>query len=197
MSNPNSISNQIEQSIAVKRTILNDQSLLKNLRQIINLLIKSLRKGKKILIAGNGGSAADAQHFAAEMVNRFKKERKAYPTIALTTDTSIITAWANDCQFDTVFARQIEALAKKGDVFIGISTSGNSVNIIQGVKKAKKMGLTTVCLLGKDGGVVKNLTDHALIVRSKETPRIQEAHIMLLHIICQEVEKNLYKDKTV
>jgi D-sedoheptulose 7-phosphate isomerase len=142
------------------------------------------------LIAGNGGSAADAQHFAGEIVGRFKKERKGYPAIALTTDASIITSWANDYDFNTIFSRQIEALGKEGDVFLGISTSGNSKNIIEAVKKAKEMGIFCICLLGKDGGELKNLTDLSIIIPSDNTPRIQECHIMIIHIICEELEKS-------
>lgn len=182
--------NQIRESIEVKNQILNSEEILDKLSLIISKINECFQRGNKILIAGNGGSAADAQHFAAEIVGRYKKERKGYPAIALTTDTSIITALANDYSFDLIFARQIESLGKKGDVFFGISTSGNSKNVIEGMKKAKVLGLTTICLLGKDGGVLKDLADISIIVPSDNTPRIQEAHIMLIHIICEEVEKN-------
>jgi len=182
--------NQIKESIETKNRILQNKEILNKLSLIISEINNCFQRGNKILIAGNGGSAADAQHFAAEIVGRYKKERKGYPAIALTTDTSIITALANDYNFDLIFARQVEALAKKGDIFFGISTSGNSKNIIEGVKKAKELGVTTVCLLGKGGGKLKDLADFSIIVPSNNTPRIQESHIMLIHIICEEVEKN-------
>lgn len=152
------------------------------------LITDSLSAGNKILVCGNGGSAADSQHFACEMVGRFKMERKPIPVIALTTDTSIITAWANDYSFDTVFERQIEALGKSGDVLFGISTSGNSKNVLFAMRKAKKLGLRTIGLLGSGGGRIKEFSDIALIVPSKETPRIQESHITIIHIICELVE---------
>lgn len=181
--------NQIKESIEVKGKILNSEELLNKLSLIISKIDKCFQRGNKILIAGNGGSAADAQHFAGEIVGIFKKERKGYPAIALTTDSSVLTSWANDYSFDTVFSRQIEALGKKGDIFFGISTSGNSKNIIEAVKKAEELGIISICLLGKDGGKLKDLTDFLIVVPSDDTPRIQECHIMLIHIICEEVEK--------
>ena len=180
----------IEDSISVKKALLEDENFIKAIQEAIDLLINCFKNGNKILIAGNGGSAADSQHFAAEIVCKFKKQRKAYPALALTDNSSIITAWSNDYDFKSVFSRQIEAFAKPGDIFIGISTSGNSENIISGVSKAKEMGLKTICLLGRDGGKLKNRADITLIVHSNDTPRIQEAHIMLIHIICEQVEKN-------
>ncbi len=151
-----------------------------------------LRTGGKLLIAGNGGSAADAQHFAAEMVATLHKEkRRGYPAIALTTDTSFLTAWSNDFGFEGIFSRQVEALGRAGDVFIGISTSGNSENIIQAAEQAKQMGLRTICLLGQDGGRLKAIADACLIVPSKSTARIQEVHTLIIHAVCEEVIKNL------
>jgi len=182
--------NQIKESIEVKSKILQSKDILIKLSEIIDRINECFQQGHKLLIAGNGGSAADAQHFAGEIVGRYKKERKGYPAIALTTDSSVLTSWANDYSFDTVFSRQIEALAKKGDIFLGISTSGNSKNIIEAVKKAKELGIVTVCFLGKDGGALKDLADFSIIVPSDDTPRIQESHIMFIHIICEEVEKN-------
>ena len=181
--------NQIKESIEVKNKILQSKEILNELSLIIAKINDCFQQGNKVLIAGNGGSAADAQHFAGEIVGRYKRERKGYPAIALTTDISIITSIANDYSFDIIFSRQIEALAKKGDIFFGISTSGNSKNIIEAVKKAKELGLTTVCLLGKEGGKLKDLADFSIIVPSEDTPRIQECHIMLIHIICEETEK--------
>lgn len=180
---------QIRESIETKSKILNNERLLEKLGLVVSKINKCFRTGNKILIAGNGGSAADAQHFAGEIVGRYKKERKGYPAIALTTDTSVITALANDYNFDLIFARQVEALGKYGDIFFGISTSGNSENVIKGAKKAKELGLTTICLLGRNGGALKDLVDISIIVPSDSTPRIQESHIMLIHIICEEVER--------
>jgi len=147
--------------------------------------------GSKLLIAGNGGSAADSQHFAAEIVGRYKKERRGYPAIALTTDTSILTAWGNDYDFESVFSRQIESLGQQGDIFLGISTSGNSKNVILAVKKAKEMGMITIGLLGNNGGNLKDLVDMSIIVPSTNTARIQEVHITIIHILCEEIEHEL------
>ncbi len=150
----------------------------------------ALKRGNKVLVMGNGGSAADAQHLAAEFVGRFLCERKALPAVALTTDTSILTAVGNDYGFESVFVRQVEALAVKGDVVIGISTSGNSGNVIQALNKAREIGCLTVGLTGGDGGEVAALSDFLLVVPSSETPRIQEGHILIIHIICDLVEQH-------
>ncbi len=161
---------------------------------IVNLGIlmgKRLEAGYKILICGNGGSAADSQHFAAEIVGRFEKERKAFPAIALTTDTSALTAIGNDYGFDKVFSRQVEALGEKGDILVGISTSGNSENVIKAVEKAKEMGIFTVGFLGKDGGKLKDIVDKAFIVRHSNTARIQEVHLTLEHTLCKIIEMYL------
>jgi len=158
---------------------------------IVNLGIligKRLKLGNKLLICGNGGSAADSQHFAAEVVGRFEKERKGFSAIALTTDTSALTAIGNDYGYDKVFSRQVEALGQKGDILIGISTSGNSKNVIEAVKVAKGLGIFTVGLLGKDGGQLKDLVDKAFIVRSNNTARIQEVHITFIHAICRVLD---------
>lgn len=152
----------------------------------------ALSSGKKLLIMGNGGSAADAQHFAAEIVGRFKMERKALPAIALTTDTSALTAIGNDYGFDRIFSRQVEAFAKPGDVVVGISTSGNSPNVALALQSAKDAGCITVALLGKDGGAIKKLADLALIIPSNDTPRIQEGHITTIHIMCDLLEKAIF-----
>jgi D-sedoheptulose 7-phosphate isomerase len=183
------IKDYLQESLDLKNAILADDDFLGQIMTMIRKIKDTLNSGHKILLAGNGGSAADAQHFAAELVGRYKLERKAYPAIALTTDTSVITAWSNDYNFVSVFSRQLEALGQAGDLFFGISTSGNSLNIVQAVKTAKKLGLNTICLLGKDGGQLKDLADIAVVVPSANTPRIQEVHIMLIHIICEEVEK--------
>ncbi len=160
------------------------------------MLIDTLRSGQKILIMGNGGSAADAQHFAAELVGRFLLERRALPAIALTTDTSILTAIGNDYGFDDIFKRQVEALAKPDDLLIGISTSGNSTNIKRAFTAGKMLGVKTIGLLGRDGGELVSMTDLDLTVPSIETPRIQEAHLVMIHILCDLVEKGLFSQKS-
>jgi D-sedoheptulose 7-phosphate isomerase len=157
-----------------------------------DLLTEALAGGKKLLVMGNGGSAADAQHLAAEIVGRFRLDRRALPAIALTTDTSILTAIGNDYGFDMVFRRQVEALAAEGDVVIGISTSGSSANVRTALILAGEMGCRTVGMLGRDGGTIKDCVEIALTVPSDDTPRIQEGHITIIHIICDLVEKRLF-----
>jgi len=159
------------------------------------VMADALRSGNKILIMGNGGSAADAQHFAAELVGRFLLERKALPAIALTTDSSILTAVGNDYGFDEVFNRQVAALAVKGDVVIGISTSGNSPNVLKALVTARNLGAYTIGLLGRDGGAIAGLAETALTVRMQETPFVQEAHSAIIHILCDQVEKRLFRKK--
>lgn len=165
-----------------------EENYVTQLKKICQKEIETLKSENKILIAGNGGSAADAQHFAAELVGRFEIERKGLPAIALTTDSSILTSIGNDYSYDYIFARQIEALALPGDIFIGISTSGNSENIVRAVEKAKKEGLFVIGLLGKDGGRLKDICDEALIVPSDKTARIQELHEMCIHIMCTFID---------
>jgi len=176
------------ESIKVKEKTLSDN--LEAIVQAVKVITDSLKKNNKIIIFGNGGSAADSQHIAAEFIGRFQKERKALAAIALTTDTSILTALGNDYNFDIVFARQIEGLGQKGDVAIGLSTSGNSANVIKAVEKAKAMGIKTISLTGCKGGKLAPLTDIKLIVPSDITARIQESHICMFHAICELVEKN-------
>jgi D-sedoheptulose 7-phosphate isomerase len=161
------------------------------LKQIASLCIWTLQNKGKIILIGNGGSAADAQHLAAEFVGRFKIDRQALPALALSTNTSILTAIGNDYGFDEVFVRQVSALANPQDIVIAISTSGNSKNIIKAVKKAKEKDIKTAGLLGKDGGELKKLVDLALVIASADTPRIQEMHILAGHIICEIIEKTL------
>ena len=170
-----------------------EENYVTQLKKICQKEIETLKSENKILIAGNGGSAADAQHFAAELVGRFETERKGLPAIALTTDTSILTSVGNDYSYDHIFARQIEALALPGDIFIGISTSGNSENIVCAVETAKKEGLFVIGLLGKDGGRLKDICDEALIVPSDKTARIQELHEMCIHIMCTFID-NAYRN---
>lgn len=155
---------------------------------VVKAVTKALKKKRKVILFGNGGSAADSQHIAAELIGRFQKERKALAAIALTTDTSVLTALSNDYSVDIIFSRQIEGLGQKGDVAVGISTSGNSRNVIEGVKAAKRMGLTTVSLTGCGGGKLAKLTDFSLIVPSKITARIQESQICMAHAVCELVE---------
>ncbi|SNR60790.1 D-sedoheptulose 7-phosphate isomerase [Desulfurobacterium atlanticum] len=170
-------------------TVTKLRNLLNEIENLGKKLSDILKKHNKVLLMGNGGSAADCQHIAAELVGRFKKERKGLPAIALTTDTSILTAVGNDYSFNEIFARQIEALANKGDLVIGISTSGNSENVIRGILKAKEIGCYTVGLLGKNGGKLKDLVDLAIVVPSNNTPRIQECHILIGHIVCEIVDR--------
>ena len=182
-----------DENIAVHKASL-EGTLLVAIEQAVRLLADTFKKRGKVLIAGNGGSAADSQHFAGELVGYFKDhERRGYSVIALTTDTSVLTAWSNDRSFDEVFARQIGAHGNPSDVFIGISTSGNSNNIIQGFEQAKKNGMKTVSFLGGTGGVLKGAADVELIVPSANTPRIQEVHTLMVHIIAGLLETELAK----
>ncbi len=160
------------------------KKLSKEIKDAAAVVKTALSSGRKVLVCGNGGSAADAQHFAAELVGRFKKEREGLPALALTTDTSILTAIGNDYGFEMVFERQVKALGNEGDVLVGISTSGNSENVIKALKKAKEKSMKTVVLLGKGGGRMKGTGDTEIIVPSDDTPRIQEMHGLILHIIC-------------
>jgi phosphoheptose isomerase len=155
------------------------------------VITTALKQGGKLLAFGNGGSAADAQHVAAELVGRFQRERRAFAAIALTTDTSILTSVANDSQFDRVFARQVEALGKPGDVALGISTSGNSRNVLAAFAAARAAGVTTIALTGRDGGPLGTVADVHINVPSSSTPRVQEVHRTLLHVLCELVEEEL------
>lgn len=174
---------------------LQNNNYINDLEEVTNLIINTLQNNGKILIAGNGGSAADSQHFAAELVGRFIKERKALAAIALTTDSSVLTCMGNDYGFDDIFSRQVEALGNKNDVFFGISTSGNSKNVVKAVEKAKEKGMITIGLLGKDGGVLKDMCDYNITLGYKETARAQEHHIMTIHLICEFVELAFFKDE--
>ncbi len=158
----------------------------------VTLLVETFANGGKLLVMGNGGSAADAQHFVAEIVGRFKMERRALPAVALSTDTSILTAIGNDYGFDAVFSRQVEALALPGDLVVGISTSGNSPNVLKALELARSMGCRTVGLLGRDGGSIKSVCDVALVVPTTDTPRVQEGHITIIHILCDLMEKSMF-----
>ncbi|MFQ6113385.1 MAG: SIS domain-containing protein, partial [bacterium] len=161
------------------------------INRITQLLIQALKEGKKVILFGNGGSAADSQHIAAEFVNRFRQDRNALPALALTTDTSILTSIANDYDFEHVFSRQIEAIGQKGDVAIGISTSGNSTNVLRGIRTSREKGLTTVGFTGQNGGLLKDVVDVCFQAPSQSTPRIQEVHITVAHAICDIVESEV------
>ena len=169
-----------------------EQQLISTIAAVAEIISESLKNGKKLLVMGNGGSAADAQHMAAEIIGRFKMERRGLPAIALTTDSSILTAIANDYGFEMVFRRQVEALAVQGDVVMGITTSGSSPNVRAALDLAGEMGCRTIGLLGGDGGTIKGCVEIALTVPATDTPRIQEGHITIIHIICDMVEKRLF-----
>ncbi len=169
-----------------------ERDMTSQIVELVNMLSELFKKGGKLLVMGNGGSAADAQHFVAEIVGRFKLERRALPAVALTTDTSILTAIGNDYGFESIFSRQVEALANEGDLVVGISTSGNSPNIFKALQEARLKGCRTVGLLGKSGGSIKELCDLALIIPSDDTPRIQEGHITIIHIVCDLTEKAMF-----
>lgn len=187
------ILDQINESIKVKSQII-DNCLI-DIKKSINILVTSFKNGNKLLICGNGGSAADSQHIAAELISSFRSDfmRPSLPAIALTTDTSMLTAYSNDFGYEGVFARQVEGLGKKGDVLIGLSTSGNSKNVVKAFEEAKTKGLHTIALTGHTGGKLKELADVSIVVPSAETPRIQESHILIYHIICDLVEIGLFK----
>ena len=182
---------QIEESINLKGYLLSEAQ---NLIKISQQLIRALKNGNKILLCGNGGSAADAQHIAAELAGRFNYDRDSLPAIALTTNTSSLTAIANDYGYEAVFAKQVQGLAKKGDVVIAISTGGNSPNVVLAIEEAKKKEAITIGFVGKQGGKLKELVDYIIHVPSNNTPRIQETHIFVGHIICSLVEEYLFGD---
>jgi len=190
----NYVLKEFQSSVAVKQKILADSAFLQQVTRMGHLLIDRYQAGNKLLIAGNGGSAADAQHIAAEFVSRFNFDRPGLPAMALTTDTSILTAVGNDYGYDQLFRRQLEANGQHGDVFLGISTSGNSPNILQALEAAKIKGITTFGMTGKTGGKMRELCDYCLCVPSADTPRIQEAHILIGHTLCAMVESALFDD---
>jgi D-sedoheptulose 7-phosphate isomerase len=186
------IKEQIKQSYETKQKIYNNENLLDSIEFLAKSCVEVYKNGKKTMLAGNGGSAADAQHIAAELVGRYGFDRPSIPSLALTTDTSNLTAIGNDYGYDKVFSRQLEGMGNKGDIFIGISTSGNSQNIINAFESAKTKGITTVAFVGKDGGKMAKMADISLIVPSNDTPRIQESHILIGHILCDIIEKELF-----
>jgi len=182
----------IERSIALKEKILHDEVLINIIQQTADEMCKAFKKGNKVLFCGNGGSAADAQHLAAEFSGRFYYDRDPLPAEALHVNTSFITAVANDYSFDQIYERAVKGQGKKGDVLVGISTSGNSANIVNAMKAAKRMDMVTIALTGETGGRMKECSDYLINVPGSDTPRIQEAHILIGHIICEIVEKTLF-----
>lgn len=186
----NIISKRFKESAEVKTRFLKEN--LPKLLEVIKLITQAFEAGNKLFLFGNGGSAADAQHIAAEFVNRYEIDRPPLPAIALTTDTSILTSVSNDTNFSEIFAKQLRALGKEGDVALGISTSGNSSNLIKAFEVTKEMGIKAVALTGNDGGALAKIADYSLIVSSTSTPRIQETHILIGHILCEMVEHQLF-----
>lgn len=187
-----SIVRLLQDSIAVKQAVLADPALLKVIAEVAQRCIETLRSGNKILLAGNGGSASDAQHIAAELVGRFEVDRRGLPAIALTTNASQLTAISNDYGYESVFSRQVEAFGTSGDLFIGLSTSGNSANVVAAAEVAKAQGLTIIGMTGMSGGRLEALCDRCLTIPSTNTARIQEAHITIGHILCAQIEAALF-----
>jgi D-sedoheptulose 7-phosphate isomerase len=186
------ITDIIKASIQVKEQLLSDEALVSQIQTVTNVITKAFQNGNAVYFAGNGGSAADAQHLAAEFSGRFYKDRKALPSDALHCNSSYLTAVANDYSYDIIYARLLEGLAKPGDVLVGISTSGNSGNIVKAFEMAKTIGVTTIGFTGQKGGKMKDLGDYLINVPSNTTPRIQESHILVGHIICELVEINIF-----
>ena len=188
------IKNIIQTSIDVKTKILNDDQLMQIVNDCVNVIVSAFEKGKKVLFCGNGGSASDAQHLAAEFSGRFYTDRDALPAEALHCNTSYITAVANDYSYDVIYSRLVKGIGNEGDVLVGLSTSGNSKNIIKAFEVAKEKGMITIAFTGSSGGKLKKLADFLINIPSDDTPRIQESHIMLGHIICQFVEQIYFED---
>ena len=186
------IKNIIKASVDIKNNILLDEKILQTVKDCVNILVTAFKSGNKVLFCGNGGSAADAQHLAAELSGRFYKDRDALPAEALHCNTSYITAIGNDYGFDEIYSRLIKGIAIEGDVLVGLSTSGNSNNILKAFEIAKEKGMITIAFTGDSGGKLKKTADYLINVPSTDTPRIQESHIMLGHIICQLVEEQYF-----
>jgi D-sedoheptulose 7-phosphate isomerase len=189
------IQKAIKDSVSVKQKMLEQEQLLTATQNVVKLIVDGYRNGKKVLLCGNGGSASDAQHIAAELTGRFYFDREPLDAEALTANTSHLTAVGNDYSFDEIYARLVEAKGHPGDILIGLSTSGNSPNVVAAIQKGNEMGMETVALTGESGGKLKSLTAFLLNVPSSDTPRIQEGHILLAHIICEQVEKQLFERK--
>jgi len=191
------VAERLLEGIEVKKAILANNELLELILEASLACIRVLKSGGKIILFGNGGSAADAQHIAAELIGRYLRDRRALAAFALTTNTSSLTAIANDYTYEQVFSRQIEAIGKKGDIAIGISTSGNSKNVIQALLEAKKQGLVTIGMTGSSGGILKHETDYCVCIPSDHTPRIQEAHIAVGHILCEIIEEHFWHERNI
>jgi D-sedoheptulose 7-phosphate isomerase len=181
----------LEKSIDVKKQFMSDEGCMDSVAKAAGAIVECYKRGGKVIIFGNGGSAADSQHFAAELVVRFEKERKALPSVALSTNTSVLTAGANDYSFDQVFSRQVEALAGENDVAVAISTSGNSPNVLEAVKKAAEKKIPVIALTGRDGGKLAGAADIPVIVKTESTARIQEVHVAVIHILCKIIEDSI------
>ena len=186
------IKNIIAASISLKEQILQEETLLQTVMEVVDVIVAAFRNGNRVYFCGNGGSAADAQHLAAEFSGRFYKDRKALPSEALHCNTSYITAVANDYSYDVVYARLIDGIGNSGDVLVGLSTSGNSANIVKAFEAAKAKGIITVGFTGQTGGLLKATSDYLINVPSTDTPRIQEVHMLLAHTICQFVEEKYF-----
>ena len=183
----------IQSSIETKQLLLKDENLLNIIEKVVDVLVDAFKNGKRAYFCGNGGSAADAQHLAAEFSGRFYTDRKALPAEALHCNTSYLTAVANDYSFDVIYSRMIDGIGQVGDVLVGISTSGNSKNILKAFETAKAKKIITIGFTGSTGGKMKDLSDHLINIPSNDTPRIQESHVLIGHIICQLVEEKLFK----
>ena len=186
----NEIEKSLNESISVKSEVLSNS--VGTIARIATMAVDALRDGHSLYFMGNGGSAADAQHISGELVGRYKKDRKSLPVLALTTDTSVLTAISNDFGYEYCFEKQVEAFVKNGDVVFGLSTSGNSTNIINALKLAGKIGAKTIGFTGRDGGMIKGIVDVCLMIPSSDTPRIQECHITVGHILCSIIENELF-----
>jgi len=187
-----SIEENLKQSYEVKEKLLKDTQVKTEIQEVVERCIAVYRRGNKTLIAGNGGSASDSQHMAAELSGRFNFDRPGLPSIALTTNTSALTAISNDYGYDKIFSRQVQANGVEGDMFIGLSTSGNSLNILKAIEECQKKGIITVGLTGASGYKLAEVCDNCIMVPSESTPRIQEAHILIIHLICAVVEESLF-----
>ena len=182
------IKEYLEKSVAVKNAALSDKAFLASAEKAGQTIHDALLAGRRIYIAGVGGAAAESQHFSAELLGKYKSMRRAFPAVALTTDTSLLTAWANDTSFDFIFSRQLEGLGQKGDIFVALSAGGNSPSIVEALKAANSLGIISICLLGKGGGQAKDISDIAIVVPSDITAHIQETHLVLIHYFCEFFE---------
>lgn len=186
------IKTRIEHSIDVKQKILNDEKIICKISNIADVIVNALTNGGKLILCGNGGSASDALHFAGEIVGRFQKERKSLPAIVLNADVATMTAIANDYNYNEIFSRQVDGHMNSSDVFIGITTSGNSQNVVNAAIRAKEIGGKCISLAGGNGGKIKNIVDYSLVVPSDITARIQESHILIIHILCELIEERMF-----